>query len=105
MLLMPFAGFTLTFSILPGYLPVVLAKPSITEKTLHTKPHIHGASLVFFPPQIVGRISASDVDQQRQGKAQLTASRFRNSSNTTTCLPTLADCTGANYIKWADGMC
>lgn len=59
----------------------------------------------FSFPQIVGRISASDVDQQRQGKAQLGAIRFRNSSITTTCLPALADCIGANYIKLADGMC
>jgi len=74
MLLMPFAGFTLSFCILPGNLPAV-ALQSITEKTLDTKPHLHGVT--YFFPQIVGSISASDADQQRQGKAQLSASRFR----------------------------
>lgn len=53
---------------------------------------------------ISGRTSASDVDWQRQGKAQRNASRFGSSSITVTCLPVLANSIGANYINWADRM-
>lgn len=101
MLIMPFAGFTFTFCILPGNLSVVLQAKNHWEDTAYkTSP----TRAIFFFPKITGRISASSVDQQRQGKAQLSASRFRKSSITTTCLSTPADCIGANDIKQADGM-
>lgn len=103
MLLMPLAGFTLTFCIFPGNLPVVVKSQASLRR--HCIQNLTYMGYFFSPPQIVGRISASDVDQQRQGKAKLSASRFRSSSITTTCLPTLVDCTGTNYIKWGDGMC
>lgn len=75
-------------------------EPNITEKKLHAEPHRHWVIFVY----ISGRISASDVDWQRQGEAQHNASRFRSSSITVACLPVLANSIGANYINWADGM-
>lgn len=75
-------------------------EPNITEKTLHAEPHLHWVIFVY----ITGRISASDADWQRQGKAQRNASRFGSSSITVACLPVLANSISANYINWADGM-
>lgn len=102
MLLMPFAGFTLTFCILSSKLQVALQSQASLRRCCIQNLASMGN---FFSSQIVGRISASDVDQQRQGKAEVIASRYRNSSITVTRLSTLANCIGANYIKWADGMC
>lgn len=78
MLLILFAGFT-PLSVFSLVTSSCTAKPSTTEKTLHTKPHLRGV-LLCFPNHV--RISHHG--------------RFRSSSITGNCSSTLADCTGAN---------
>lgn len=88
MLLVPFDGFT------------PLSVFSLVTCQLYCKAKHHWEDTVYKTPRTWGTFLFSKLWQDL---TQCNAGRFRNSSITRSCLSTLADCTGASYIKKGRG--